>query len=214
MKIGKLIFGISTSCLIALGGCSSNTKIGDENAIEVAIDEANAKEEDVKNLSCDSSEEGYTVSFDLNGLQYVYKISNAGIIESSRTKHLANTEKIIKADSDMDNNEIDKNKENSSKDSDENNTEDDEKKSSEEKTDISNESEESEANESSETTITESDAVLISLDYLGISEDKVSKVKTSLNDDNNYQVTFKYDSYNCAFLIDSKSGDILSAVIQ
>lgn len=214
MKIGKLIFGLSASIFIVLGGCSSTTKISDENAIEVAIDEANTKEEDVKNLSCDNSEDGFTVSFDLNGLQYVYKISNVGIIESSRTKHLTNIDKITKLDPSNNEDEKTNNKGQASEESENNEKDENSQQEDEDSKGADNNPAENESIDEEKNKVAESDTVLIALDYLGITEEDASKIKIDVNDDNNCQVSFKYDDYNCSFLIDSENGDILSAIVQ
>lgn len=206
MKMNRLLFYIGAGTGLILGGCSSESQIGDENAIEVALDEVKANQEDVTNLSCDNSEEGYTVSFDLNGLQYIYKISDLGIIESSRTKELSLTKKLTKADAEdykaKINEEALDNK--------------DPEKQQEEPTNKLENSEEIEQSHKPPVAplISQSDASLIALDYLYVTENDVTKLKSVLNDSNNYNVSYKYDSYNCNFVIDSNNGDILSAVIQ
>lgn len=198
MNVKKIIFSFGVTSILILGGCSkSSNRIGEDNAIQVAIDEANANNSDVKNLSCDETDNGYTISFDINDVQYVYKISGDGIIQDVKTKDITND--LVEEGSKTDSGET-KNAENQEE---ENNSE------------TSDSSQVDENEESNSELIGENQAVEKTLDYLQISTDDISNLQVDLDQINQiYTITYNYDTFSCMFTVNSIDGSLINIIVQ
>ncbi|MBQ0065548.1 MAG: membrane lipoprotein lipid attachment site-containing protein [Firmicutes bacterium] len=88
----KIILG--AMLLFMLAGCANRIVISEEDALEVCLDAAGYKKEEVRNSEV-KKEDGYMVKFISNTNDYTFKVDENGIIKSRNVEALPES-KVIK----------------------------------------------------------------------------------------------------------------------
>lgn len=86
-------FIILASTLLLTGCGNSELEISQNDILEVARDDANAKKKECSNVSVQEEKKYYTVSFDTTTGSYEYKIGKDGIIQERNYKR-SNSEEV------------------------------------------------------------------------------------------------------------------------
>ena len=190
-KSPKFLSVIPLALLLFLNGCSAAPSIKAEDAEEVVLDDAGFSKQDVDDLSTEETADGFRVEFNTNKAQFIYSVSEKGIVEN---REVIRKEESERTDTPTKN--------------------DDGEEKTEEPDSEDNQTQEAELiAPDSETSEQEQRAINLALANAGLTRDNVTDIHVT-REDNLLVIRFRYGDYINVCRVDPHEERVISTLFE